>query len=50
MSTPIVPDNYIPYGPEWEKEMMKLPKAILIAMLRKAFIEKLAAQEGRAES
>lgn len=29
-------DNYIPYGPEWEKEMMKLPKAAIIGMLRKA--------------
>ncbi len=29
-------DNYIPYGPEWEKEMMKMPKKLLIEMIRKA--------------
>lgn len=28
-------DNYIPFGPEWEKEMMKLPKKFLIDMIRK---------------
>lgn len=28
-------DNYIPYGPEWEKEMNKLPKKFLINMIRK---------------
>ena len=25
--------NYIPYGPEWAKEVTKMPKAALIAML-----------------
>lgn len=30
-------DNYIPYGPEWEKEMAKFPKPQLIKMLSKAF-------------
>lgn len=27
--------DYVPFGPEWEKEMMKLPKQILIDMFRK---------------
>ena len=27
-------DNYVPYGPEWEKEMMKFTKKQLIDMLR----------------
>lgn len=31
-------DNYIPYGPVWEKEMMKLPKKFLISMFKKAQI------------
>lgn len=34
MATP-----YIPFGPEWEKEMMKFSKSELITMLRKMFIE-----------
>lgn len=29
-------DNYQPYGEEWQKEMMKLPKTYLIDMIRKA--------------
>lgn len=29
-------DNYEPFGPEWEKEMMKLPKKFIINMLRKS--------------
>lgn len=28
-------DNYIPYGPEWEKELMKTPKKFLIDMIRR---------------
>lgn len=31
-------DTYIPYGPEWEKEMMKLPKKILIQFFKEAKI------------
>lgn len=27
--------NYTPYGPEWEKELMKLSKKDLIEMIRK---------------
>lgn len=26
--------EYIPFGPEWEKEMMKLPKKAIIDMFR----------------
>lgn len=26
--------EYIPYGPDWEAEMKKLPKSMLIEMLR----------------
>ncbi len=33
-------EPYQPYGPEWEKELMKLPKAVLISMLKKAYLEK----------
>lgn len=29
--------DYIPYGKEWEKELMKLPKKFLIELLRKAY-------------
>ncbi len=32
-------DNYIPYGPEWEKEMIKLPKKFLIGMIKKARLQ-----------
>lgn len=28
-------DNYEPYGPEWVKEMKKLPKEFLIGMIKK---------------
>lgn len=31
--------EYIPYGPEWVKEMKKLPKDFLIEMARKSFIK-----------
>lgn len=32
-------DNYMPYGPAWEKEMMKLPKKFLIEMIKKAQLQ-----------
>lgn len=38
-------DNYIPYGPEWEKEMLKLPKKFLINMIRIAQIRLHLAEE-----
>lgn len=28
-------EDYVPFGDEWEKEMSKLPKAVLIEMYRK---------------
>lgn len=31
--------NYIPLGPEWEKEISKFPKRELISMLRDALIK-----------
>lgn len=38
-------DNYIPYGTEWEKEMMKLPKKFLINMIKIAQIKLHLAEE-----
>lgn len=38
-------DNYIPYGPEWEKEVMKLPKQFMLLMLKKAYIRLQAAEQ-----
>lgn len=38
-------DNYVPYGPEWEKEMMKLTKRALIALFKKAQIRLHAAEK-----
>ena len=32
--------NYIPYGPEWQEEMMKFNKPSLIGLLKKAYQEK----------
>jgi len=34
-------DDYIPFGPEWEKEMMKLTKKHLIELLKKSCQEKI---------
>lgn len=33
-------ENYVPYGEEWKKEMMKIPKASLIDLLKHALVEK----------
>lgn len=35
---PTVPDSYVPFGPEWEKEVMKLPKKFIVETLRKALM------------
>ncbi len=43
-------DNYIPYGPEWENEMMKLPKKTIISLLKKAQIRLHAAEKYIEES
>lgn len=29
-----VPDDYVPFGPEWEREVMKMGKPAIIGMLR----------------
>jgi hypothetical protein len=34
--------EFVPYGTEWEQEMNKFPKAMLIKMLRKSLIENQA--------
>jgi hypothetical protein len=34
--------DHIPYGPEWEAEMMKWSKAALIGLLQKACLKKQA--------
>jgi hypothetical protein len=31
--------DYIPYGPEWEKELMQFPKKGLIGLLRKSYMD-----------
>ena len=31
--------DYVPYGEEWEKEMMKLPKKMIIELFRKLAME-----------
>jgi hypothetical protein len=38
MEASTVPDSYVPFGPEWEKEVMKLPKKFIVEMLRKALM------------
>lgn len=37
--------EYIPYGPEWEKEMNKFPKAMLIKQLAKAHLKRQEVEE-----
>lgn len=39
-----IPEDYIPFGPEWEKEMMKVPKKYLIELLRKELKAKADSQ------
>jgi phage-related minor tail protein len=33
------PKDYLPYGKEWEKEMMKVPKKYIIDMVRNKQVE-----------
>lgn len=33
------PKEYLPYGKEWEKEMMKVPKKFIIDMVRNKQVE-----------
>ena len=37
--------EYIPFGEEWKKEMMKFPKAALVNMLAKAMSERLELED-----
>lgn len=32
-------DDFVPYGPEWEKEVMKFPKAHLVDLLREKLMK-----------
>lgn len=32
--------SYVPCGPEWEKEVMKNPKTVIVAMLRNEILDK----------
>jgi hypothetical protein len=35
----VAKDDYVPYGPEWENEVMKLPKKMVIKILREKILE-----------
>jgi len=37
MKTP--DEDYVPFGPEWEREVMRLTKAQIVEMLRSALME-----------
>lgn len=37
--------EYIPFGEEWEKSMMRMSKATIVKMYRKVCIEKLQLEE-----
>jgi len=32
------PDEFIPFGPEWETAVMKCPKVFIVRMLRNALL------------
>ena len=38
-------EDYEPFGPEWEKEMMKLPKRMLVDMLKEKCLEIIALKQ-----
>ncbi len=38
-------ENYIPFGDEWEKAVMKLTKATIVKMYKKVCIEKLKLED-----
>ena len=38
-------ENYIPFGDEWEKAVMKLTKATLVKLYKKVCIEKLKLED-----
>jgi hypothetical protein len=35
----VAKDDYVPYGPGWENEVMKLPKKMAIKILREKILE-----------
>lgn len=35
-----MPENYTPYGPEWEKEVMKMPKKAIIQLYKNQCIQR----------
>ena len=42
--SPMNQPPYIPFGPEWEAEVMKTPKKYIVTLLREAL---LAARKGK---
>lgn len=38
-------ENYIPFGDEWEKAVMKLTKATIVKLYKKVCIEKLKLED-----
>lgn len=38
-------EYYEPFGEEWEKSVMRIPKATIVKMFRKVCIEKLRLEE-----
>ena len=42
---PTQEEDYIPFGEEWEKSVMRIPKATIVKMYRKVYIEKLKLEE-----
>jgi len=47
---PTQDEDYIPFGEEWEKAMMKMSKATIVKMYRKVCIEKLQLEEKMKEA
>lgn len=42
--------EYIPFGEEWEKSVMRMSKATIVKMYRKVCIEKLQLEEKMKEA
>lgn len=42
--SPTFRENYVPFGEEWEAELLKLPKKQLVAMYRNACIQRIQAK------
>lgn len=43
-------EDYIPFGEEWEKSVMRITKATIVKMYRKVCIEKLRLEEKMKEA